>query len=167
ADRESLRRSDLSGAANTRPSAASSSWSRWPLLVEHLPAALALADAHLHAAALLVLAVLLADPRSATTGRADDHHLGHRERRREVDDAAGLDLGLAHPAGVLHRARLAVPLDEVQVLDDHALLHGIGLDDAPLLAAVLAGEHLNHVALANSHCICHFKAPLERVRRSS
>ncbi len=79
----------------------------------------------------------------------------YRKRRREVDDAAGLDLGLAHPARVLHRARLAVPLDEVQVLDDDALLDGVGLDDAPLLAAVLAGEHLNQVALANFHCACH------------
>ena len=40
-------------------------------------------------------------------------------------------------------ARLAVPLDEVEVLDDDATLTRARLDDAALLAAVLAGEHLH------------------------
>src|SRR5438067_13071323 len=44
-----------------------------------------------------------------------------------------------------------MPLDRVQVLDDHAALAWARLDHAALLAAVLAGEHLNHVALPHAH----------------
>jgi hypothetical protein len=44
-----------------------------------------------------------------------------------------------------------VPLREVEVLDDHAAGARPRLQDPTLLAAVLAGEHLDEVALLDSH----------------
>ena len=57
----------------------------------------ALADAHLDAL-VLRLAVLVADPRRAVAGRADDHDVRDVDRRRQLDDAARLDLRSSHPA---------------------------------------------------------------------
>src|SRR5215218_120355 len=131
-------------------------WGRGPpLTVKDLPAVGALADANLDAAPLLVVAELVADTAGPIARRADDHHVRDRERRGQLDHASRLDLGLAHPARVLHRARLAVLLDKIEVLDHDAPLARIGLDDAALLAAVLAREHLNEVTLADLHAVRH------------
>src|SRR5207244_9024913 len=49
------------------------------------------------------------------------------------------------------RARVA--LDDVQVLDDHALVPRMRLEHAALLAAVLAGEDVDGVAFLDLHCL--------------
>src|SRR5439155_3003371 len=113
-----------------------------PLPVQNLPTVGSPTDADLDATALLVLPELVTDASRQATGWADEHHARDRKRGGEVDDAAGLDLRLAHAARVLHRPRLAVLLHEVQVLDHDPPLGGVGLDDAALLATVLAGKDL-------------------------
>ena len=45
---------------------------------------------------------------------------------------------------------------EVEVLDDDPSVARARLEDASLLAAVLAGEHLDEVALLDPHGGCHF-----------
>src|SRR5262249_2339364 len=77
---------------------------------------------------------------------------------RPVDDPARDHRGAAHAALVAQRLGLLALLRDVQVLDDHRAVTRGRLDDAALLAAVLAGEHLDGVALlhlhlcSNSHC---------------
>src|SRR5439155_13972078 len=118
--------------------------------VDLLEAVGALADPDAHLAALDLLGGH-PDPRRPIARRADQHHVRDRDRGGLFDHAAGRHLRAAHPARVAHRARLRVALDRVQVLDDHAALTRARLDYAALLAAVLAGEHLDRVALADSH----------------
>src|SRR5205085_2277593 len=100
-----------------------------PLLVDLLAAVGALADPH---ARVLVLDVLdlHPDPRRAVARRADDHDVVDRYGRRLRDHAAGRHLSTAHAARVAHRTRLRVPLDRVEVLDDHAALARARVDDA-------------------------------------
>src|SRR6266540_818395 len=89
-----------------------------------------------------VLVVLLAlddpDPGRPVAARAHDHHVPDGNRGRLLDHAAGRHRGAAHPARVLDRARLRMPLDEVEVLDDDLAVLRARIDDAALLAAVLA-----------------------------
>src|ERR687886_1174097 len=94
---------------------------RSPSTIDLLAAVGALADAHLLQLAV-VLALVDADPRRPLADRADDHHVRDLDRRRLVDDAARNDLRAAHPVRVAHRTRARMPLDDVQVLDDHAAL---------------------------------------------
>src|SRR5262249_3115033 len=91
------------------------------------------------------------DPGRAVAGRTDDHHVGDRHRRRLLDDAARRHLGAAHPARVPQRARLGVPLDRVQVLDNDAPFPRARIDDVALLATVLALDHVDEVALPDFH----------------
>src|SRR5215216_4491337 len=126
--------------------------------VEHLPAVGAPADPDLRAAfAFLRIAVLVADPRRAVAGRADEHDVRDVDRGRDVEDAARLHLHLAHPAGIAHRPRPAVLLHDVQVLDDHAPVGRTRLEDATLLAAIFSGEHLDEVALLDLHPRRHYR----------
>src|SRR5205814_6631363 len=138
--------------------AAGSRWS-WcfcgPLLVDLLAAVGALANADVQ---LLVLDgfLLHPDPRRPVAGRADDHHVGDRHGRCLLDHAAWRHLRPAHPAGVAHRLRTRMALDRVQVLDDHAALGRARVEDAALLTAVLALDHVDEVALLDFHFRCHF-----------
>src|SRR5947207_1470585 len=127
-----------------------------PLPVDLLTAVLVLADAD---ADRLVLDRLDhgADARRALAGRADDHHVRDRQRRRLLDDPAGDDLGAAHAARVLNRARTLVPLDHVHVLDEDAAVLRQRRDHAALLAAVLALQHLDDVALADLQGLAHLQ----------
>src|SRR5581483_464716 len=91
-----------------------------------------------HRAAVLVPAVthtrrLLAVP-------AHHHHVADVERRLLGDDAALLRAAhaLGDPGVLLHA---------VDTFDDHAVAIGDGQDDLPLRASVLAGDHLDRVAL--------------------
>src|SRR5918998_2965205 len=92
-----------------------------------------------------------ADARGPVAHGADEHHVRDRDRAGLLDHAAGLDLRCAHPARALHRPRLRVPLDDVQVLDEDAALLRPRLQDAALLATVLAAEHLDEIALLHLH----------------
>src|SRR4051794_39435020 len=123
-----------------------------PSAVDLLAAVGALADADLHRRAVVFLRVH-ADARRALADGADDHHVPDGQRRRAVDDPAGQDLRAAHAARVADRARLRVPLDEVQVLDDDLAVARKRLDHAAFLAAVLAAEDVDDVAFANSHLV--------------
>src|SRR5712691_6868895 len=123
-------------------------------LVDVLSAVGALADAHL-ARVPFRLTDLDADPGRAVARRADEHHAGNGQRRRLLADAARRDLRAAHPARVLQRARARVPLDEVQVFDEHLAVARHRIDHASFLAAVLAGEDVYDVALADLHRDCH------------
>ena len=96
-----------------------------------------------------------ADARRLLAGRAHEHDVRDLDRRRLLEDAARRHLRATHAGGVADRRRLAVPLDEIQVLDDDAALARACLDDTALLAAVLAGEHLHGVALLDLHRCCH------------
>jgi hypothetical protein len=58
-------------------------------------------------------------------------------------------------ARVAHRARPRVALDHVQVLDEHAALLRTRLEDTALLAAVLAAQHLDEIALLDLHRLSH------------
>src|SRR4029077_9486659 len=90
-------------------------------------------------------------------GRADDHHVRDRHRRRLLDAAARNDRRAAHAARVLDRARALMPDDHVDVLDEDATVLRVRLDDAALLAAVLAFHDLHGVAFAHLQCLCHYK----------
>jgi hypothetical protein len=46
-----------------------------------------------------------------------------------------------------------VPLDDVQVFHEHAPLAGLRFDHVPLLAAILARQHLDEIALADLHAV--------------
>src|SRR5205823_6449277 len=122
--------------------------------VDLLAAVGALADAHLDLLAVRLL-VAHADPRRPVADRTDDHHVPDRERSRLLDHAAGGHPRATHPARVLDRARLRVPLDEIQVLDDHLAVLRARVDDAALLAAVLAAQDVHEVALADAHGVTH------------
>src|SRR5262245_6749918 len=128
---------------------------RWPSLVDLLAAVVAAADPH---AARIPLGRLLhdcADPGRPVADRADEHHVRDLHRGSLLDDPARLNLRSAHPARVAHRTRARVPLDHVQVLDNHAALVRARLEDAALLAAVLAGEDLDEIALLDFHRLGH------------
>ena len=99
--------------------------------------------------------------------RADDHDVRDGHRRRGLDAAARDDLRAAHAARVLDRPGALVADDHVHVLDEDAPELRVRLEDAALLAAVLALHHLDGVALANLQCLSHLKAPPGRARRSS
>src|SRR4051794_31255599 len=121
----------------------SRSWS--PLLVDLLAAAFALADAHLDLLAVLALVEAVPDAGRQLARRADEHHVRRRHGRRALDAPAGRDLRAAHAARVADRPRLLVLRLQVQVLDDDLPVARERLEDPPLLAAVLAGEHLDGV----------------------
>src|SRR5262249_56227121 len=74
---------------------------------------------------------------------------------RQVDDPAGGHRSAAHAARALDRTRPAVPLDDVDVLDDDATLLRQRFDHAPLLARVLAAEDPHDVALLHFHGLSH------------
>src|SRR5439155_12209670 len=131
------------------PSCAAGSRSRQQSsLVDLLEAVGTLADAHAHFAALDFLR-RRPDPSRAVAGRADEHHVRDRHRRGLLAHAAGRHRGPTHAARVAHRLRARVALDGVQVLDDHATLARTRLEHPALLAAVLAGEHLDEVSFAD------------------
>src|SRR3954447_12749851 len=122
--------------------------------IDLLAAALALADADLDVARLVVLEPI-PDARRHLARRADEHHVPDRHRRREVDDPARGHLRAAHARGVAHRARLHMPLRRVQVLDHDLPLARARVEDVALLPAVFAREHLHEIALPDLHCCCH------------
>src|SRR5215208_4707102 len=147
--------------------------SRWlPLLPVDLLAAIgALADARAGRAVL----GLLDDGAHAgrpVADRTHEHHVPDRYRGGLLDDPTGRDLRTAHAARVLQRARARVALDDVEVLHDHLALLRHRVEDAALLAAVLAGEDVHDVAFADLHRLAHLavtfiKEPPGRARRSS
>src|SRR5205085_5920814 len=104
--REGPPRRRSSRAARSRPSA--QPWHSLP--VDLLPAARALADAHLDALALDLLE-LHPDARRQVAHGADDHQVRDVERCGLLDNSTRLDLRPTHAARVLDRARLRVPLD--------------------------------------------------------
>ena len=122
--------------------------------VDFLAAAVALADADAHRLALDLLD-LDPDPRRQVADRADEHHVRDVDRRGLLDPAARGHLRAAHAVGVAERARPRVPRHHVQVLDEDAAVARARLDDAALLAAVLAGQDLDEVALLDLHLGCH------------
>src|SRR3954466_15738307 len=117
-----------------------------PSAIDLLAAAFALADPHLDGAFSRLLEVV-ADPRRELAGRADEHHIGDRNRRRDLHAAARGDLRSAHATRVADRTRLLMLGHQVEVLDDHLPLARARVEDPSLLAAVLAGQHLDGVAL--------------------
>ena len=89
----------------------------------------------------------------------DQHHVGDVDGRLGGDDAAG---GAGAAALV---DDLGVPLDAVDALDDHPLLLAEHLDDLALGALVLAGDHLDGVALLDVHALlAHGSEHLRRER---
>src|SRR5829696_2900712 len=126
--------------------------------VDLLAAVGALADADANRAGL-PLPHDRADAGRAPAGRADDHQVRDLDRPGPLDHAAGLDLRGAHPARVAHRARPRVALDHVQVLDEHAALLRTRLEDTALLAAVLAAQHLDEIALLDLHGLGYQRSP--------
>src|SRR5262249_32207386 len=118
--------------------------------IDLLSAIGALADAHLDVLAVRLL-LPHADTRRPVADGTDDHHVADVQRRRLVDHAARRHPGRAHAARVLDRARLRVPLDDVQVFHDDLLVLRARVDDAALLAAVLAAQDVDEVALTDSH----------------
>src|SRR6478609_11416544 len=129
--------------------------SRWsPLLVDLLAAAFVPADAN---ADRLVLhgAQVRADAGRLLARGADDHHVGDGHRRRLLDATSRDDLRAAHAARVLDRAGPLVAHDHVDVLDEHAPELRVRLEDAALLAAILALHHPDGVALADLQCLAH------------
>src|SRR4029079_8045099 len=89
----------------------------------------------------------------------DQHHVGHVDRSLGGDDAAG---GAA-TAALLDD--LGVLLDAVHTLDDDPLLLAEHLDHLALGALVLAGDHLDGVALLDLHRVLpHLRAPPVRAR---
>src|SRR5262245_33313812 len=118
--------------------------------IDLLAAALALADAD---PGDLALHDLLddADTRRVATRGTHDHDVRHRDGCGLVEAATGHDGRASHAGGVADRPRLRVSLGHVEVLDDHAALGRARLDDPAPLPAVLAGEHLDGVALLDLH----------------
>src|SRR5947208_12710761 len=135
----------------------------WTSLVDLLSAVGALAHAHLALLALR-LANLDSDAGRPVAGRTHEHHARDRQRRRLLDDAARRDLRAAHPARVAQRTRPRVPLDQVEILDEHLAVPRHRVDDAALLAAVLAGEDVHGVAFADFHRVRHELQNLRRER---
>src|SRR5579862_7820764 len=122
-----------------------------PLLVDLLAAALADAQADFLAGNGLRDR---ADAGRLAAGRADDHDVRDRQRRRQVGDAAR-DHRAADPGVVLDRARAPVLLDHVDVLDDHLAVPRQRLDDTAFLAGVLAAENAHAIALLDLHRLGH------------
>src|SRR5579871_3202147 len=123
----------------------------WPLLVDLLAALLADPKADFLAGNGLRDG---ADAGRLAARRADEHHVRDRQRCRQVDDAAW-DNGAADTRLVLDRARTAVLLDDVDVLDDHLAVFRQRLDHAAFLAGVLAAEDVDAVALLDLHRLSH------------
>src|SRR5207248_10695225 len=98
---------------------------------------LAAALAH---ALLGVLFDAVRDARRLAAVRAHHHHLAERERHRLLDDAA---------LAVLGRVRLGVTLRHVHAGHDHARARPVHFLHAAALAAVLARDDLDLVALAD------------------
>src|SRR4029079_12077925 len=89
----------------------------------------------------------------------DEHHVGDVDRRLGGDDAAG---GAGATATL---DDLGVLLDPVDALDDDPLLLTEHLDHLALGALVLAGDHLDGVALLDLHRVLpHLRAPPVRAR---
>src|SRR4029453_652502 len=122
--------------------------------VDLLAAVLALADAQLDHPPV-PLALFDPDARRPVAHRADDHDVSDRKRCRLLDDTARRHSSCAHATRVLNRARLGVSLDDVEVLDDDLAVPRPRVDDASLLAAVLAAEDVDEIALAYSHGVSH------------
>src|SRR5919107_5450591 len=93
------------------------------------------------AAAVVVLAVT--DPGRLVLG-VDHHHVAHVDRRLLRDDPALLGAALG-------RADAGVLLHAPHALDQHALVLGVGGDDATLRTLVLAGQDEDGVALLDLH----------------
>src|SRR3954451_23191629 len=81
--------------------------------------------------------------------RVEDRHVGLVDRQRLVDHAAG---------DALHRVRLDVLLDDVDALDDQALLVHAAQHRAAA-ALVAAGQHDDLVALTN---LVHLDLPVQQ-----
>src|SRR5262245_50738211 len=126
---------------------------RSPLLVDLLAALLADAQADVLARNGLGHG---ADAGRLSAGRADEHHVRDRQRRRKVDDAAR-DHRAADARGVLDRTRAAMLLDHVDVLDENLAVLRQRLDDTTLLAGVLAAEDVYTVALLDLHGLGHLE----------
>src|SRR5690606_14004313 len=91
-------------------------------------------------ALLLALGVALrAHAGGLARRRVEEHHVGGVDRGLEGDDP---------PLGV-DRGGLAVALAEVDPLDHHAVRLAVHADDAPLLAALVAAQDADDVALAD------------------
>ena len=103
----------------------------------------------------LTLLDLDPDARRQLADGADEHHVRDVDGRGLLDPAARGHLRAAHAVGVAQRARARVPRHHVQVLDEHAAVARARLDDPALLAAVLAGEDLDEIALLDLHLRCH------------
>src|SRR6185312_14197595 len=102
-----------------------------------------LSGAHADADALAV-SLLHARARGLAVLRVHEGHVGDVDGTRLLDDAAGL----VRPGG-----RALVALDDVQALDEDALLGGIDLQDAAGLAAILAADH--HDLVVGAHAESH------------
>src|SRR5205807_1830119 len=114
--------------------------------------AVALANADLDLLAALAFLEPVADARRQLARRADQHHVRRGHGGSALDAAARRDLGAAHAAGIADRARLLVLRHQVQVLDDDLPIARARVDDPPLLPAILAGQHLDGVALLQFEC---------------
>src|SRR4051794_3009987 len=125
----------------------------WPPSADDLLVA-ALAEANAHGLALDLLDVH-AEARRLLAGRTHEHDVRDLDRRRLLEDSAWRHLRASHAGLVADRLRLAMALDEVEVLDDDAALARACLDHTALLAAILAGDDLHGVALLDLHGCCH------------
>ena len=123
-----------------------------------------LTRAHLH-----LLAALLADPDPApvlelrmtdagrlVAARTDDQDVADVQRHRQIEDPAGLR---ALPRALMLRGHV-----DARDHDPEPALRALDPVDGAPLAAVLAGQHDDGVALAN---VRHVRGPPGRARRSS
>src|SRR5213075_2383036 len=84
-----------------------------------------------------------ADPGRLLLLGVQQRHVGHVDRAFALDDP-GLGVGV-------ERRRALVALDDVQALDEDAVLLGLGAQDLAGLALVLAREHDDLVVTTDSH----------------
>src|SRR3954469_1616792 len=84
-----------------------------------------------------------ADPGRLLLLGVDQRHVGDVDRRLALDDA-GLRVGV-------HRRRPLVALDDVDALDEDAVLLGLGAQDLAGLALVLARDHDDLVVTTDPH----------------
>src|SRR6202007_660992 len=82
----------------------------------------------------------MADARVLAAARANHHHVGNGNAPFFLHDSS-LD--------VLRRVGTRMALDDAHVLDHHGVLLRVDRKHAPALPGVLAGEHLDVVALAD------------------